>query len=116
MNKTMLAILKILERHTDIVGSREIAKQLKAYGVDLTERTVRYHLRILDERGYTEVFGKEGRMITDRGRKEIREALVSEKVGFVISRIEALSYLTTLDLDTMEGDVILNISIHLKYL
>lgn len=110
MNKTMLAILKILERHTDIVGSREIAKQLKAYGVDLTERTVRYHLRILDERGYTEVFGKEGRMITDRGRKEIREALVSEKVGFVISRIEALSYLTTLDLDTMEGDVILNIS------
>jgi len=110
MNKTMLAILKILDRQTDIVGSREIAKQLKVHGVDLTERTVRYHLKILDERGYTEVFGKEGRRITERGRAEIRHALVSEKVGFVSSRIEALSYLTTLNLETMEGNVILNIS------
>lgn len=110
MNKTMLAILKILDKYTDIVGSREIAKQLKAHGVDLTERTVRYHLKILDERGYTEVFGKEGRRITEKGRREIRHALVSEKVGFVSSRIEALSYLTTLNLNTMEGNVILNIS------
>lgn len=110
MNKTMLAILKILERHTDIVGSREIAKQLKVHGVDLTERTVRYHLKILDERGYTEVFGKEGRRITEKGRGEIRHALVSEKVGFVSSKIEALSYLTKLNLETMEGNVILNVS------
>jgi len=69
MNKTMLAILKILDKYTDIVGSREIAKQLKAHGVDLTERTVRYHLKILDERGYTKVFGKEGRRITEKGRR-----------------------------------------------
>lgn len=110
MNKTMLAILKILDRYTDIVGSREIAKQLKAHGVDLTERTVRYHLKILDERGYSEVFGKEGRRITEKGRREMKHSLVSERVGFVISRIEALAYLTTLNLDTMQGNVILNIS------
>lgn len=110
MNKTMLAILKILNKHADIVGSREISRQLKMHGIDLTERTVRYHLRILDERGYTEVFGKEGRRITEKGRKELENALVSEKVGFVISRIESLSYLTTLNLGTMDGDVILNIS------
>ncbi len=110
MNKTMLAILKILDTYTDIVGSREIAKQLKAHGVELTERTVRYHLKILDERGYTEVFGKEGRKITEKGRREMKHSLVSEKVGFVSSKIEALSYLTTLNLETMEGNVILNIS------
>lgn len=110
MNRTMHAILKILEGHSDIVGSREISRQLRMHGVDLTERTVRYHLKILDERGYTEVFGKEGRRITEKGRRETRHALVSQKVGFVISRIEALSYLTTLNLDTMRGDVILNIS------
>lgn len=34
----------------------------------------------------------------------------SERVEFVISRIESLSYLTTLDLKTMDGNVILNIS------
>lgn len=110
MNKTMLAILKILDKYSNVIGSREISRQLKMYGIDLTERTVRYHLRILDERGYTEVFGKEGRKITEKGRRELENSLVSEKVGFVISRIESLSYLTTLNLETMDGDIILNIS------
>ncbi len=110
MNKTMLAILKIVEQHSDIVGSREISRHLRLHGIDLMERTVRYHLRILDERGYTEVFGKEGRRITEKGREELKNGHVSEKIGFVISRIETLSYLTTFDLETMSGDVILNVS------
>ncbi len=111
MTKTMLSILKILDSHSDrILGSRSISRQLKQYGVDLTERTVRYHLRILDERGFTKVFGKEGRMITPRGREELAQALVSEKIGFIISKIETLSYLTDLDLDTVRGNIILNIS------
>ncbi len=110
MNKTMQAILRVLDGQADVVGSREISRQLKRYGIDLTERTVRYHLRILDERGYTEVFGKEGRKITERGRGELRDGFVTEKVGFVINRIETLSYLTTLNLATMDGDIILNVS------
>jgi hypothetical protein len=111
MNKTMLAILKILDKHHDtIIGSRELSRQLKLHGIELTERTVRYHLRILDERGFTRVFGKEGRMITPKGREELSQASVSEKVGFVISKIETLSYLTNLDLEKNEGDIILNVS------
>lgn len=111
MNKTMLSILKVLDKSPEtITGSREISKRLTEYGVDLTERTVRYHLRILDERGYTEVYGKEGRKITEKGKEELNYAHVSEKVGFVISKIETLSYLTTLDLETMDGKIILNIS------
>lgn len=106
----MLSILKVLDRHAGVVGSREISRHLKSHGIDLTERTVRYHLRILDERGYTDVYGKEGRRITERGTKELKNAMVCERVGFVISRIETLSYLTTLDLETMDRDVILNIS------
>ncbi len=119
MTKTMLAILKVLDAYPgEIVGSRALSKHLKAHGIDLSERTVRYHLRILDERGFTKVFGKEGRMITPKGREELQQALVSEKIGFVISRIETLSYLTDLDLDTSRGNIILNISFfpeeHLK--
>ena len=111
MTKTMLAILKILDKHSDtILGSREISRQLKAHGVELTERTVRYHLRILDERGFTKVFGKEGRKITQKGKEELAQALVSEKIGFIISKIETLSYLTDLDLEKNEGNVILNVS------
>ena len=111
MTKTMLAILKVLDKHSDtILGSREISRQLKVHGVELTERTVRYHLRILDERGYTKVFGKEGRQITQRGKEELAQALVSEKIGFIISKIETLSYLTDFDLEKNEGNIILNVS------
>ena len=111
MTKTMLSILKILDTHPDkILGSGALSKRLKVYGIDLTERTVRYHLRILDERGFTKVFGKEGRMITPRGKEELTQALVSDKIGFIISRIETLAYLTDLDLETHKGNVILNIS------
>lgn len=111
MNKTILAILKVLDKQPDkILGSREISRQLKLHGIELTERTVRYHLRILDERGFTKVFGKEGRMIMQKGKEELSQSLVSEKVGFVISKIETLSYLTNLDLEKKEGDIILNVS------
>jgi repressor of nif and glnA expression len=111
MNKTMLSILRVLDKHSDtVLGSREISRQLKVHGVDLTERTVRYHLRILDERGYTKVFGKEGRQITQKGKEERAQALVSEKIGFIISKIETLSYLTDLDLEKNEGNIILNVS------
>ncbi len=110
MNKILHAILAVLDTHTSVVGSRELSRQLTRHGVNLSERTVRYYLKMLDRRGYTEVFGKEGRKITARGREELKHAFVPEKIGFVISRIETLSYLTSLDMAAMEGDVILNIS------
>jgi repressor of nif and glnA expression len=112
MTRTIFAILNVLNRqHDKILGSREISRQLKSHGIELTERTVRYHLRILDERGLTKVFGKEGRMITPKGKEELSQSLVSDKVGFIISKIETLSYLTNLDLEKGEGDIILNVSL-----
>ena len=115
MNKTMFSILTVLDKQSDIIGSKEISKHLKLHGVELTERTVRYHLKILDERGHTKVFGKEGRRITQKGREELAQSHVPEKVGFVISRMETLSYMTSFDIDKQEGDIILNVSyIHEK--
>ncbi len=110
MNRTMHAVLSILARHTDIVGSRDLARSLRLHGIDLTERTVRYYLKMLDRRGFTEVFGKEGRRITAAGREEHRRAQAPDKIGFINSKIETLSYLTTLDPVRMTGEVILNIS------
>jgi HTH-type transcriptional regulator, global nitrogen regulator NrpRI len=110
MNKTHHAILTILDKYHTVVGSRELSRQLKMHGVELTERTVRYYLKMLDRQGFTEVIGKEGRKITVQGREELKHAQVSTKIGFVISKIETLSYLTTLDMAAMDGDVIMNIS------
>lgn len=118
MNDTLHAILDILDKNANkIIGSREISRQLRQHGIKLTERTVRYHLKILDERGLTKVFGKEGRMITPKGKEELLHSLVSKKVGFVSSKIENLAYLTDFDIETMKGNVILNVSFFLeKYL
>lgn len=110
MNKVVLAVLKILERQKGLLGSRELAKQLVLYGFDLKERSVRYHLKFMDEQGFTKAYGKLGRKITEKGRMELRNAFVSDRVGFVISKVETLSYLTSLDLNTLSGRVILNIS------
>jgi len=110
MNRTILSILKILSKENKIIGSKEIAKKLKMYGVDLSERTVRYHLKILDERGFTKVFGKEGRIITEKGKKELETASTVEKVGFIINKIETLSYQSDFDIDSMKGRLILNLS------
>ncbi|MGD2081152.1 MAG: NrpR regulatory domain-containing protein [Nitrospirota bacterium] len=111
MNRTMLSILKILEKHQERpLGSRELSRQLRLHGVELTERTVRYHLKIMDEKGLTKVYGKEGRKITPRGVEELRTAMVSDRVGFIISKIETLSYQTDFDPESERGGVILNVS------
>lgn len=111
MTKTLYSILKVLSQHSnEIIGAKEISKDLKFHGVDLSERTVRYHLKILDEQGFTKVYGKQGRQITKKGQTELTQSMVSEKIGFVYSRIEALSYLSDFNLDKQKGNIVLNIS------
>lgn len=111
MNKTMISILKVLDKSPDkIIGSREISRRLAPHGIDLTERTVRYHMRILDEKGFTKVFGKEGRKITTKGKEELSNALVSGKVGFVINKMETLSFMSDFDIESKQGRIILNVT------
>jgi len=111
VERKMLFILKVLSGLQKPAGSVVIAKHLKEQGIDLSERAVRYHLRLTDERGLTElVTGRDGRIITNKGLKEIEKALVSDKVGFAISRIEHLAYRTNFNLDTRSGEIPVNIS------
>jgi repressor of nif and glnA expression len=110
IDRKINAILRIISEAKKPIGSSEISLRLKDFGIDLTERAVRYHLKIMDERGLTEVKWKEGRSITERGREELKNALVSEKVGFVISRIESMAYQMDFGLSRKSGTVILNIS------
>jgi hypothetical protein len=105
-------ILRILSGHSEPTGARQIANQLHDYGVSLSERSVRYHLQFMDERGLTELVGKtEGRLITKLGTEELVHARVRDKIGFVISKIEVLAFKTTLDPYTLRGNVPVNISL-----
>jgi hypothetical protein len=106
-----VAILKVLSESSEPLGSISIARALENHGVSLNERTVRYHLRITDARGYTQPMGRDGRMLTRRGQEELANALAPEQLGFVIERIASLAFQTTLDPATGTGEVVINTSL-----
>ncbi len=111
VERKVLAILNALEDSHEAVGSTVIAKRLKDMGIGLSERAVRYHLRLMDERGLTRLVGRrDGRLITAMGEAEIKKAMVSHKVGLTLSRIEMLAFRTNIDLDKREGIVPANVS------
>ena len=111
VERKSVAILEALDEVSEPLGSTAIARRLKDYGIEISERTVRYHLKFLDERGLTSPVGRDGRVITPRGREELRNALVGDKIGFVLSKVELLAYQTTFDLKSQLGAVPVNVSL-----
>lgn len=110
VERKVIAILRILSQSNESLGARVISHHLKNHGVELTERAVRYHLKLMDERGFTESMGRNGRLITRLGLEELESALVGDKVGFVASKTELLAYQTELDINKRQGKVPVNIS------
>ncbi|MGQ9546981.1 MAG: DUF128 domain-containing protein [Dehalococcoidia bacterium] len=111
VERKTIAIMRILKDSSEPLGATVISRRLKDHGIELSERAVRYHLKLMDERGFTESAGRDGRLITQLGREELESALVSDKVGFVASKIELLAYQTDFDLDKRRGKVPVNISL-----
>jgi HTH-type transcriptional regulator, global nitrogen regulator NrpRI len=109
--RKIVSILRILSRHSEPLGSITIARDLERQGVFLSERAVRYHLRIMDERGYTQPLGRDGRMITSLGLKEVKEALAPEQLGLIREKLEMLAYQTTFDPRKRTGQVPINTSL-----
>jgi repressor of nif and glnA expression len=107
----LIAILKVLSESSEPLGSITIARLLEQDGVFLSERAVRYHLKITDERGFTRPGGRDGRMITPQGRQEVKEALAPQQLGLVRDKLELLSYQTTFDPEKRTGLLAINTSI-----
>jgi HTH-type transcriptional regulator, global nitrogen regulator NrpRI len=111
IERKVLLILKILHENPGPLGARVIARRMSERDVQLSERTVRYHLKIMDERGLTRLVGRrDGRIITDQGLNEITDARVQDKMGLSISRIDILSFRTTFDIKKKRGLVPMNVS------
>jgi hypothetical protein len=106
-----ISILKVLSQSSEPLGSTIIARELESRGVCLSERTVRHHLKIMDERGFTRRLGCDGRSITYEGLEELKSALAPEQIGFVIERFNLLAYQTTFDPRTQTGQVPINTSL-----
>jgi repressor of nif and glnA expression len=110
VERKVLSILKVLGNSAEPMGARVIAQRLKGYGIELGERAVRYHLKLMDERGLTRLVGRDGRLLTEQGMEEVRSALVKYKVGFAISRIEILAFRTDFDIEKRSGLIPANVS------
>ncbi len=115
VEQKVVAILNSLGNSKEVVGSRVIAQRLKERGIELSERSVRYHLRLMDEKGLTKLVSRrDGRMITEFGLSELKKAMVTHKIGSALSRIEMLAFRTTFDWIKKTGSVPVNVSFYEK--
>ena len=111
IERKLIEIMRVISEGDKPIGARNIADELNNRGYIIGERAVRYHLRILDERGFTKKHGYAGRTITELGKKELDDALVGDRLGFVITRVEDLIYRTDYDIESRKGNVIVNVSL-----
>ena len=115
IEKKTLLMLRILQDARQPVGARLISRQMTLRGVSLSERAVRYHLKLMDARGLTNLVGhRDGRAITDKGVEELGDARVHDKIGLAISRIENLAFRTTFNPEKRQGLLPVNISFFQK--
>ena len=103
-----LAILEVLRHHEGSVISHDIAYELNQRGADVSERTIRLDLQEMDRQGVTLNVGRRGRQLTAAGLAELHLARTHERIGFLSSKIDAMTYAMTFDLDRCAGEVVVN--------
>ncbi len=108
--KRVVCILRVLQQARKSLGASRLARDLEALGTDMSQRTVRYYLAMMDSAGLTRSCGKRGREITPAGEQELAKSFVAEKVGLVAAKVDELAYQMTFQLRRARGTIILNIS------
>jgi repressor of nif and glnA expression len=106
-----IEILRILKEHQEPVGAKRLSELMAERGFILSDRAVQYYLSYLDTMGFTEKIGNQGRILTSEGRQETDNALVDDRIGFIISKLERLAYRSTFNPVTSTGEVAYNLSI-----
>jgi repressor of nif and glnA expression len=111
--RRIIEILRVIKEVDKPIGARAISDLLRERGYEIGERAVRYNLKILDELGFTKKSGYIGRTLTQLGLRELSDALINDRMGFVNTRIEEYMFRTTFD-PSSGGDVVVNTSLILK--
>jgi repressor of nif and glnA expression len=105
-----LEILRILTESHEPLGAKRLSEKMAERGFVLSDRAVQYYLQYLDEMGFTEKIGNRGRILTEAGVAESERALVDERIGFIISKLEQLAFRSTFDPATATGSIAYNLS------
>jgi len=88
-----------------------IRQELRRRGFLLSERTIRYHLQLLEVRGLVQGHERSGRTITVSGLNELSRALAYQRIGFVTTRFLSMAYAVTYNPDVNQGTMVANVSI-----
>ncbi len=75
-----LATLALLAESGEPVGSPRLVTTLTGEGIEVAEATAGRYLRTMDERGLTIRIGRQGRLITDRGRQRLQHLLLVNRL------------------------------------
>ena len=111
VERKRLLLMKILRESGSPLSSQKIQEQLVSRGMDISERTVRFHLQALDSLGFTGYKEKKGRYLTQKGMTELSKAHVYDRVGFLSAKIDEMICRMDFDPRTAEGSVLVNLSL-----
>jgi HTH-type transcriptional regulator, global nitrogen regulator NrpRI len=103
-------ILRILSEQQEPLGAKRLSELMAERGFSMSDRAVQYYLQYLDEQGFTRKVGNKGRVLTAEGFSEAGNALVDDRMGYVISRLEQLSFNVSFDPKTRTGDIAYNLT------
>jgi repressor of nif and glnA expression len=106
-----IEILRILSEFDSPVGSTLLKREMRKRGFLLSERTVRYHLQLLEAKGFVLGHERRGRTITEQGLEELSRSLATQRLGFTTTRFMSLAYSATYDPVVDSGTVVGNVSI-----
>lgn len=106
-----LAILNVLKQQNQAVSSKRITELLAMSGLDISERTVRYHLKELDDEGLTVKRGKKGRLVTEAGLDQLQSSQIIQQSGYLSAKIDQMIYRMDFDLPMRRGKVVVNLSV-----
>ena len=106
-----IEILRILSEFDSPVGSTLLKRELRKRGFLLSERTVRYHLQLLEAKGFVLGHERKGRTITPQGLEELSRSLATQRLGFTTTRFMSLAYQATYNPNADTGTVVANVSL-----
>jgi len=106
-----IEILRILSEFADPMGSTLLKRELRKRGFLLSERTVRYHLQLLEAKGFLHGHNRNGRTITQLGLEELSRSLANQRLGFTTTHFMSLAYSANYNPAIDSGTVVTNVSL-----
>lgn len=110
-SRVRLEILRLISQSENPVGADVLTAQLAKLGISISGPGVRYHLRVLDEQGFTTRFSTLGRLLTQKGWEELHRSLIDTRLQSALAKAEAVAHLVTFDMKEQRGEVAISTSL-----